>query len=370
MPARHRVSPKMKRPQKAFAPPTRALIQPLLTQEVEPMKQYPNGRALAILAGVAATLGAIGLLLADAITTGHYTTDHALVPLVVGITIAAGHLTGAAVRSRKYGSALAFVVAFLVGTAITVMNGAGRQAEGQETKIAAAELTNAAITTKQAELATANQRLTYAEAQMESEQTGQRCGERCKRWEKTASDRRIVVKALETELAALGPAKPVNAKAEKVAAIAEVLGGNHDRVKAGVTLIEPVMVPFLLEWVAIFALGYGLAHSGKRQPSQPHQRATEPAPATVSNDNGCPPPKGGTRTTVAHGNRATVASRARAEADVVRIVARGEQLPNQDELASRWGIHKGTASKWLAEFERRGLVTRARDGRSKRIAAA
>jgi len=54
----------------------------------------------------------------------------------------------------------------------------------------------------------------------------------------------------------------------------------------------------------------------------------------------------------------------------MRLVARAEALPSQDSLAERWGCHKGMASKWLADFERRGLVSRAQFGRCKRVAVA
>lgn len=49
--------------------------------------------------------------------------------------------------------------------------------------------------------------------------------------------------------------------------------------------------------------------------------------ATVDNDNSCQqptPPKGGNRATVATSNPRTVATKAAAEADMIRFVARGE----------------------------------------------
>src|SRR5215510_7353077 len=92
-----------------------------------PMKPYHTGRALAIVCGVAATGGAIALLLADAIGSGHWSQDHALVPLVVGLTVATGHLAVAAWASRRWLPALGFAIAFVVGTTVTVLNGVGRQ---------------------------------------------------------------------------------------------------------------------------------------------------------------------------------------------------------------------------------------------------
>lgn len=323
-------------------------------------KNTTPGRALAITAGVAATGGAIALLVSDALN-GHFTTEHALVPLVVLITVASGHLAGSAIRAHKPLSAIGFLVAFAVGTAITLLNGVGRQAEGIDGKIAAAEHHNTAITDKRSELERARNRLSYATRQADDEMTGQKCLKRCRDWKDNARDVSNTIAILERELAALGPATPVAPKAEKVAAIAALFGGNPDRIKAGVRLLEPVMIPFLLEWTAIVAFGFAFGHVNRRKAGNTAATVTATV-TTVANDD-CPmPPKGG--------NRRTVATKAAAEADVIRLVARGEQLPSQDTLASRWLCHKGTVSKWVAEFEARGIITRTVEGRCKRIAAA
>lgn len=325
------------------------------------MKSYTNGQRLAILIGAAATIGAIALLLSDALG-GHYTIEHGMVPLVVLITVASGHLVSTAIRDRKVIAAFGFALAFVIGTAVTVLNGVGRQTEGAETKAAAATAHNTTLAAKLEDLKTSRQRLGDANRMVDHETRNGGCGRNCQDWRRRASEVQSHISVIEAEVGKLGGAKPVNAKAEKAAQIAALFGGDHDRVKAAVTLLEPVMVPFLLEWVAIVALGFGFGHRGNRQ-SAHVQRAsvTATVPATVGNDNGLPPTNGGQR---------TVATKAKAEADVIRLVARGEELPNQETLAERWGVHKGTASKWLGEFERRGVVTRTRDGRSKRVAAA
>ena len=58
-----------------------------------------------------------------------------------------------------------------------------------------------------------------------------------------------------------------------------------------------------------------------------------------------------------------VATRVTAEADLIRLLAAGHDIPCQKVLAARWGCHKGTCSKWLDGFERRGLIARRWDGR-------
>lgn len=131
-----------------------------------------------------------------------------------------------------------------------------------------------------------------------------------------------------------------------------------------VSLLDPVAIPFMLEWLAIVALGYGFAHGNNRGnlPVPVVKGAT--VLATFANDDE-PGPSGGNRRPVR-----TVATHAAAEADVIRLIGRGERLPHQGILAVRWGVHAGTASKWCADFERRGIITRHVQGRCKRLVAA
>ena len=235
---------------------------------------YTKSQWLAITAGIGATAGAATLLLADPITSGHWTIDHGIVPLVVGLTIASGHLIGSALRAGKPLSTIGFVLAFLVGTAVTTLNSTGRNAELQETKIAVAEFANTAIADKQAELSRARAR--YDDAMTEADrERGTTCKRRCQDWQQRAKEVAALVGQLEKELVNLGPAKPVNAKAERVAEIAALLGADHDRVKSLITLLDPVAVPFLLEWSAIVAFGFGFAH--RRRPANTSPAIPVPA---------------------------------------------------------------------------------------------
>lgn len=220
----------------------------------------------AIVAGSVATAGAIGLLLSDAIISGHWTQDHALVPVVIGLTVATGHLAATALRGGKVLSAVGFAIAFAVGTAITVLNGMGRQSEGIEAKVAEVSTHNAAISAKKAEIEKATARRDQAERMAEKEMTGERCGPRCNDWKLRAKEVAAHLKALDDDLAKLGAPKPVNVKAAKVAAIASAFGYDGKQSAALVILIEPVLLPFLLEWTAIFSFGFGIGHARKPRP--------------------------------------------------------------------------------------------------------
>jgi len=113
--------------------------------------------------------------------------------------------------------------------------------------------------------------------------TGQRCGPRCNDWKLRATEVQAHIEKLEKALKALGAVRPVNAKAEKVGEIANALGLNGKRASALVLLLEPLLIPFLLEWTAIIAVGYGLGHSrsGKLVPVAVNsgQALVEPRPA-------------------------------------------------------------------------------------------
>ena len=243
------------------------------------MSTYHTGRALAIVCGVAATGGAIALLTADALGSGHWSQDHAIAPLVVGLTVAAGHLASTALRRGKLLAAFGFAIAFAVGTAVTVLGGIGRQSAQVEATMAEAEAHNKAIADKAAELSKARLRLDDANAAAEKEMTGQRCGHRCNDWKLRAREVQAHIEKLETGLARLGAVRPVNAKAEKVGEIASALGLDGKRAAALVLLLEPLLIPFLLEWTAIVALGYGLGHGPQLPPAANEAAPAAPGPA-------------------------------------------------------------------------------------------
>ena len=177
------------------------------------MSPYPNSRGLAIVAGLAATGGALAILLADPISTGAWRLDHGLLPVVVGVTIAAGHLIGSALRSRKLLSAAGFALVFAVGTLLTVYSSVGGQAEKSGNKSADIEAHNKTIADKRSELVTARQRLSTAETMVERETANKRCGQACNDWKQRASEVRSHVALIEATLAALGGERVARPKA-------------------------------------------------------------------------------------------------------------------------------------------------------------
>ena len=64
-------------------------------------------------------------------------------------------------------------------------------------------------------------------------------------------------------------------------------------------------------------------------------------------------------------NRAATDPKVAAERDLLMYVSAHGAIPSQDFLAGRWRVNKGTVSRWLHDWEDRGLVHRHRDGKCK-----
>lgn len=214
------------------------------------MQHTSNGRALAIVAGLTFTTGSLVVLMGDVLTTpALWDRFHVLTILTVAATIFAGHMIAEAKGARTYLAAVGFVLAFAVGTALVVANSIGKQAEVSGTKALDAEATNAAIAAKSADLAKAKLRFDDANKWADKEMTGERCGPRCKDWRLRATEVGAHIKALEAEIAALGPQKVANAKSERVGEIAALFGYDKTKAKVGFELLEPLL------WSAFFELG-------------------------------------------------------------------------------------------------------------------
>jgi hypothetical protein len=100
-------------------------------------------RILAVVAGAIASCGALAILCQDALKTGAWGLEHALMPVLVIVTILSGHLFSAAVRAFKPLSSLGFAVVATIATWGTIYTSVGKQSELAEAKIKAAESNNA-----------------------------------------------------------------------------------------------------------------------------------------------------------------------------------------------------------------------------------
>lgn len=231
-----------------------------------------SSRVLAGIAGTGCVTGSLMILLGDQLWHPSAWLDHHwLTILMVGGTIAVGKLTHKAWPSRKL-SSIGFGVMFFVGTLLTVYNSVGRQTEATDAKQLTAEQINTAIASKAAELDQASKRLIKAHKKVElqinggvDEDTGEKvkkgCFDVCEGWKQQRRDITVVVKNLEAELAALGPKKPVNPKAEKFAEIAGLFSFDKAKAAAAFALLEPFLLTLFFEFGSIIALGYAFTGS-------------------------------------------------------------------------------------------------------------
>lgn len=301
-----------------------------------------TGRLLAITTGVAFSVGGLVILMGEALTRPHqWTQYHVLTVLTVFGTIAAGHLLAGAWRARHVLAALGFLVLFMAGTALVVYQSVGRQAETTDTHKLSVEARNRAIADKQNDLTDAKDRQRYAHKMADAEMTGQRCGGRCKSWRTNADDIGNTITALEQQIAALGPQKPVEPKSAKMAEVASLFGFDRAKSQAALMLIEPFLWTLFFEVGSIVSLGFAfrIGHSSDNSSD------------TVSNVSNVSEPVN-TEETVDR------------ELDQLRRLLRqaGRPLTNQ-EVAALAGVQKSEASKRVSKAVAAGIVTRSRIGK-------
>lgn len=306
---------------------------------------------VAIAAGVAATGGALTILLWDVRATG-WTLEHTLLPIIVGITIAIGWLAERAIADRRLLSAVGFAFLFLLGTGLTVYASVGRQAETAESKALTALDHNDALEKKRAELARARQRLAEANT-MADRETGQGgCKRVCEDWKLRAREVESHIRKLEAEVRVDGPRKPTAGKAERAAQVLSLFGLDERHAAAVIAKVEPVTYALFFEIAAIVAFGFGFA------PARPVKVANDnrspSARDTAQTSFPVPPPSnGGTPVTIPENHPVIVA------------LNRARRPLTNDELAEALGVHKGTASKWRTEVA--DHLDEVRDGRFIRV---
>ena len=240
-----------------------------------------RGRFLAGVAGCAFAAGGLTILLGSDLTSPQdWQASQWLTILTVFGTIAAGHLMVDAARARHLFATLGFLVLFLSGTGLVVYSSVGRQVETAGTTTLSVEDNNTKIADKTEDLKAARARRDYADRAADREMTGQRCGQRCKDWKTNAKDIGVVIKQLEAEIAALGPQKPVNAKAEAMADIVRLfpVPASKPQIVAVLTLLVPFLTTLFFEVGAIVSLGFAF-----RQGKRPVLVAANDCPSVADN---------------------------------------------------------------------------------------
>jgi hypothetical protein len=280
--------------------------------------------------GTALCIGAIALLTSDAITSGHITITHALQPLLVFGTVASAamaHHRG----WRKPVSAIMFLALALFGSVATVWGTMGRQADSRDMRHANVTADNRMLELKQEDLETAK-----ADAKREC-RSG--FGPRC-------SNANARVDKLTTDLTSLRPVSE-DPRADAIANLVHLVAGiEHDRTRAIVTAVDPLVLPLFLELGATLFFGSAFPRR-KVLVSKP---TTLPVSVEVLPTLSLQEPE----------RVVKVFSRDEALADLRRMKESGSQRM----LAERWGLSEATVSRWLQGWNADGAVNRHRDGKA------
>jgi hypothetical protein len=113
-------------------------------------------------------------------------------------------------------------------------------------------------------------------------------------------------------------------------------------VKEIVQAIDPITLPFFLEFGSVLFFASAFPN---------HRKATVHQLPTLAPES------------------LTVARKVFTRDDALRDFRTLKASNSQQFLAERWGVHEGTASKWLGSWAESGAIERHRVGKANRVAA-
>lgn len=281
---------------------------------------------------------ATGLLLEDAILSGHWTATHLLMPILTIGTTAAAVQFHKSLASWRVFSATAFLALAVLGSLAVLSGTIGRQADTRETKTNEATRLNRALAAKQADL---------EHAKAEQKKECRVIGKRCQAWNDRVDD-------LTREASAM-PAATVDPKAEAVARLATLLGYDGNHARAIVAAFDPLMLPAFLELGAV--LFFGVAF--------PHRKVAAVVPASPVSVNAS------VALTEPTGQDLKITDQPQRLWTRDEILADLRDMKNvgaQRFLAKRYGVSEAHVSRLMKEFAAAGLIARPRDGQRRQVA--
>lgn len=159
----------------------------------------------------------------------------------------------------------------------------------------------------------------------------------------------------------IGPAMPENAGFASAAQLLALLPGVVQKpaeIERQLMLVIPWLAVLITELGVVVFSNLAIGGNPGNRGNCRNSTATVAIAAPVSRRIAAPIEKPMQVVTV-------VRSKIEAERELVMLLAMGKPLPSQDWLADRWGVHKGTVSKWMRGWEDAGLVKREQRGRCK-----
>jgi hypothetical protein len=303
----------------------------------------------AIIGGAVAASAAIALLMRDGFASG-FTIEHGLMPALVGLTVLAAHL-GFQRIAKLSGIPLLFLAGF--GSALIVYETMGRRAELRDTKTATAAAKVQDRTDLKAEIAEYRRATALARQKEARACANPRNKGLCK-------SRGADVAAFEAHIAEMTAeldgmqVVPVDAKADRVAAVAAIFGATGD-VKAAVGVFDPFAFPLFLEMASIllFGIGFGGEQVKKAYALPPADGEKKPQPKPAA-------PKFPRPVLI---SAPEVEDYELAALRAFFAVGDGPVSVTNDELARGLNLSKSEASKRVSKAVAAGILQRQRVGR-------
>ena len=289
--------------------------------------------------GIIAATAAIALLTRDGINNG-ITLEHALMPVLVGLTVLAGHEAWRALKEAKLLSAAFMLVLAVFGSGIIVTETMGRRAETRDAKVAQATKTVDQYATIAADYQRASKLVAEAEGWVANEcRSG--AGAKCKGNQFVLAQRAAYAKELKGQLEQAAAPAPVDSKADKIAYWAALLGASKSVAKEVFQNLDPFTLSLFLELGAVAFFGFGV-RTRKVSVSVVESVSTVSVPRALSFERPLTDD----------------------EVEQIRKLLEGRSAPvTNDELAGLAGVTKSEMSKRVQKAVDAGQVVKFRRGR-------
>lgn len=207
-------------------------------------------------AGIVAAGAAIALLTRDGLQNG-ITLEHALMPVLVGLTVLFGHEAFRALKEFKLLSAAFMLCLAVSGSGIIVAETMGRRAETRDAKVAQATKTVDQYAVVAADYQRATKLVAEADGWVAHEcRSG--AGPKCKGNQFVLAQRSAHAAALKAQLEAAAAPAPVDSKADKIAYWAALLGASKATAKEVFQNLDPFTLSLFLELGAVAGFGFGV----------------------------------------------------------------------------------------------------------------
>lgn len=286
------------------------------------------------LLGIALWLSATCLLLEEAYHAQRFDVATLSVPVLTASTVAAACLAHLRFASFRILSGLGFTVLALLGSLIMSSGTLGRLAEAREGKTADIETVNRTYKLKVDELKA---------AKVEQVKECRTIGKRCTLWNER-------VDQLTSELAGITP-RATDAKADAIARLTTLAGGNGERAREIVQAIDPLGLPTFLELGSIFFFATAFRRRKRvatvSTPITPLESVTEPKPFHLES---------------------VQVNKQFTREEALRDLQAMRGAPSQVALAARWQVNESTVHRWVRSFEKSGAIERLRDGKHRPVA--